>query len=150
MSKSNGRKAKPYEYVGRIVDVRTAEDCIRATRKYTEGIVSQRRTQHPIQGDEFPSVVFMKYYEVYPDTELSWDMPAGTAISLLAGGRDCLDILFWYDYRANRASVEIRNGSAAVRKMTKGIPGFGAALKMIRDGASYSIERVSPDLTSNQ
>ena len=115
------------EYAGNIIGVRAVEDCIRATRKYTEG-VGTMRTKHPVQGEEFRSKVFVKYYEVYPDTELSWDMPAGVAIDWLWGETACIDVTFKYDYRANKASVMVRDGPDAVKELARAIPDFSEML----------------------
>ena len=122
------------EYKGTIIAVRDVEDSIRATRKYTEGVLTQR-SKHPIQGLDFPSKSFCKYYEVYPDVEISWDMPASTAIDLLWGDVPIVHVLFKYDYRDNKASVNVEAGSAAVALLKKGIPGFTEALgKVMANG----------------
>jgi len=113
---------------GNIGDIRAIEDCIRATKKYTEGLGTMR-TRHPIQGDEFPSKVFSKYYEVYPKVEVSWDMPAGVALDLLWGDTPCLVVIFHYDYRANEASMTVRDGPEAKKQMIEAIPGFGEAVE---------------------
>ncbi len=120
------------ELRGNIGDVRSIEDSIRATHKYTEGIRTIR-TKHPIQGEEFPSKVVTKFYEVYPDTELRWEMPAGEVIDWLWGDVLCIDVLFRYDYRANRASVEIRDGSKAIQELARAIPGFKDALATVKN-----------------
>ena len=110
-----------------IANIRAVEDCIRATRKYTEGIGTMRK-KHPIQGADFPSKVFCKYYEVYPETEISWDMPAGVALDWLWGETPRVDVVFKYDYRANKASVLVADGATALKELRKNIPGFGKAL----------------------
>ena len=115
------------KYASSIMKIRAVEDCIRATRKYTEGIGTMR-LRHPIQGEDFPSKVFCKYYEVYPDIELGWDMPAGKALDWLWGETPRIDVVFKYDYRVNQASVAIRDGLEAVKELTKSIPGFGNSL----------------------
>jgi len=122
-----------FEYTGNIASVRALEDCIRATRKYTEGIGTMRK-KHPIQGEEFPSKVFCKYYEVYPEMDISWDMPAGKALDWLWQETLCLDVVFKYDYRSNIASVNIRDGDKAIKELVKSIPKFGVALKAITNG----------------
>lgn len=116
-----------------IGDIRAVEDCIRATKKYTEGIGTMRN-HHPIQGEEFPSRVFYKYYEVYPDTEISWDMPAGVAFDLLWREVACIDVRFQYDYRVNKASIIVQDGKEAVRELTRAIPGFNDALAVAITG----------------
>ena len=119
-----------YEYSGNLDDIRAIEDSIRATINYTEG-VGTMRNKHPVQGEDFHSKVFNKYYEVYPDTAISWDMPMGTAIDLLWGDRTMIDMIFRYDYRDNMASVIIKNGNGAVKALEKAIPGFGEALERL-------------------
>jgi len=121
---------KRSEFKGTIIAVRAVEDCIRATKKYTEGIGTVRK-RHPIQGEDFPSKMFCKYYEVYPDMELSWDMPAGVALDWLWGETPCIDVLFNYDYRANKASVIVQDGSRAVQELTKAIPDFSDELARV-------------------
>jgi len=121
------REASGCIITGNIGDIRAIEDCIRATKKYTEGI-GTRRAKHPVQGDGFPSKVFSKYYEVYPKIELSWDMPAGVALDWLWQDTPCLDVIFHYDYRANEASMTVRDGPEAKKQLVKAIPGFGDAV----------------------
>ena len=122
------------EFAGNIECIRAVEDCIRATKKYTEGIGTMRK-QHPmIQGEDFPSKVFCKYYEVYPNTELSWNMPAGEALDWLWGETLHIDVMFKYDYRVNKASLSVREGESAVRELVKSIPNFGDVLKAITNG----------------
>ncbi len=115
------------EFAGNIIDIRAVEDCIRATKKYTEGVLTARK-QHPIQGGEFPSKVFYKYYEFYPDTEIGWDMPVGVALDLLWHEVPCIDVLFRYDYRINKASIVIKGGAATVKALSRAAPGFMDAL----------------------
>ena len=114
-------RPKGNEFIGSIGDVRAIEDCIRATKKYTEGVQTIRKV-HPIQGEDFPSKEFCKLYEVYPDVEVSWDMPVGVAIEWLWRDVTCIDVLFKYDYRTNRAIVLVRDGPVAVRELEKSIP----------------------------
>jgi hypothetical protein len=125
---------KESEFIGNIVSVRALEDCIRATKKYTEGIGTMRK-QHPIQGEGFPSRVFCKYYEVYPDIEVSWDMPAGVALDWLWGETLHIDVMFKYDYRVNKASVTVKDGVVAVRELQRSIPNFGKSLVAIVNGS---------------
>lgn len=130
MGQRMSKNKKGCEYPGTILSIRALEDSIRATKKYTEGIRTMRKT-HPVQGEDFPSRVFYKYYEVYPSLEISWDMPAGRAIDWLWGEYECIDVLFHYDYRVNKASVLVREGNGAVKKLIEFIPGFGDVLKVI-------------------
>lgn len=126
---------KACEFSGNIASVRAVEDCIRATKKYTEGIRTIRKA-HPIQGAEFPSKMFCKFYEVSPHTDISWDMPAGTAIDWLWGDVLLIDVTFTYDYRVNKASVSVADGPVAVQELTKTIPGFGNAIKKVVAGGN--------------
>lgn len=127
---------KESEFDGNIINIRAVEDCIRATKKYTEGVGTMRK-QHPIQGEGFPSKVFCKYYEVYPNTEISWDMPAGVALDWLWGEVACIDVLFKYDYRVNKASVAVRDGLEAVKELARAIPDFSDTLaRAIANGSS--------------
>jgi len=127
------RNENKSEYTGNIVMVREVEDCIRATKKYTEGIGTMLK-KHPIQGEDFPSKTFCKYYEVYPDVEVGWDMPVGVALDLLWQDTPCIDVMFKYDYRQNRASIIIRNGVVAIKELSRGIPRFRDSLKKVVDG----------------
>jgi len=123
------------EFTSNIVNIRAIEDCIRATNKYTKGIF-RRRTQHPIQGEDFPSRVLNEYYEVYPDTELSWDMPASEAWAWVWGDVPHYDVWFTYDYRTNKASVIVKDGVGAVKKLAQSIPNFSDTLaRVIANGS---------------
>lgn len=128
-------------YKGNIVGIRAIEDTIRATKKYTEGIGTMRQ-KHPIQGEEFASKVFCKYYEVYPDMEVSWDMPAEKAIDWLWGGANkpglvMIDVKFRYDYRANQAELIVEDGASAIKRLANAIPNFSDALaRVIANGGA--------------
>jgi len=124
------RIKKGKEFRGNVLAIRSLEDCIRATKQYTEGIQTIRKT-HPVQGEELPSRVFYKYYEVYPDMEVGLDMDIKDFADWVWGDTPCIDVMFHYDYRANKASVLVRDGDGAVKKLTESIPGFGNALKGI-------------------
>lgn len=117
-------------FCGTIIEVRAVEDCIRATKKYTEGL-STMRARHPVQGEDFPSKKFVKYYEVYPEVNVSWDMSASMALDWLWGETPCINVLFNYDYRSNKAEVVVKDGSSAVKHLEKAIPGLGSALDRI-------------------
>lgn len=119
------------EYSGNILNIRAIEDSIRATKKYTEGVRTMFR-KHPVQGIDFPSPVFCKHYEVYPDMlEVSWDMPIGDFIDWLSQETLCIDVMFHYDYPQNKAFIEVSDGASAVRKLANSIPGFSDALAKI-------------------
>lgn len=128
------RVKKGREFRGNILAIRSVEDCIRATKKYTEG-VQIRKTKHPVQGEDFPSRVFFMSYDVYPNLDIRkiWDMPAGRGIDWLLGKYEGINAMFHYDYRVNKASVLVRDGDGAVKKLTESIPGFGDALKAINE-----------------
>lgn len=122
------------EFTGTVLAVRSVEDCIRATKKYTESL-STRLAQHPIQGSDTPSRVLTKYYEVYPDLEVGWDMSIVDAVFWLADNPPHVDVKFHYDYLKNRASVTVLGSSSVVEMLASGIPGLSAALeKMSRNG----------------
>ena len=123
------------EFKGNIVAIRAVEDCIRATKKYTEGVGTMRE-KHPIQGEGFASKVFCKYYEVYPDVELSWDMPAGVALDWLWGETSCLDLIFKYDYRSNKATLTVKGGNGAVKELAGKIPDFSELLAIVVAGGN--------------
>ena len=124
------RKRKGNEFRGNILTIRSVEDCIRSTKKYTEGIQTIRKT-HPVQGEDIPSRVFYKYYEVYPDMEVGLDMNVKDFADWVWGDTTCIDVMFHYDYRVNKASVLVRDGDGVVKKLIESIPGFGDALKGI-------------------
>jgi len=132
-----GRRVKGgYEYSSDILLIRAVEDSIRMTKNYTEGIRTMRH-KHPIQGEEFESRSFCKKYEVYPDTELGWDMSASIWWAWVWGDVRHIDVIFNYDYRANKASVIIANGITAVNELANAIPDFREALvRVIDDGNS--------------
>ncbi len=118
------------EYIGNIEPVRAVEDAIRATRKYTEGVLTQRH-RHPVQGSDFTSRSFWKHYEVYPETELSWDMPASAAMDWLWASVPCITVAFLYHYRDNKAWIIVKGGQTAILMLGKGIPGFSEALAKV-------------------
>ena len=124
------RKRKGEEFRGHILAIHSLEDCIRATKKYTEGIQTIRKV-HPVQGDELPSRVFYKYYEVYPDMEIGLDMDIKDFADWLWKDTLCVDVMFHYDYRVNKASVLVKDGDGVVKKLIDAIPGFLDALKAI-------------------
>lgn len=122
------------EFIGNIQTVREVEDCIRATRKYTKGAF-RSPVKHPIQGEEFSSRLMTEYYEVYPNLELNWDMPASDAWAWVWGEVLYIDVRFQYDYRINKGKISIKGGNGAVKELAKGIPLFSEALaKVIADG----------------
>jgi len=120
------------EFHGNIPDVRAVEDCIRSTRKYKEYL--GRRPQHPVQGQEFPSESFSKRYEVYPEMEISMDMQVVDAVMWIAGSTPFIDVWFRYDYRSNKATVEMLDGPDSVRPLLDAIPGLRESLRKIANG----------------
>ena len=120
------------EFEGNIIGVRAVEDSIRATRMFAEKMSTMRK-RHPDlhQGEGFASQVFVKHYEVYPGTEIHWDMPAGKAIDWLWGQVPQYEVRFWYHYRDNRATVRIYGGQKAIGDLSKSIPGFTEALAAV-------------------
>jgi len=123
------------EFVGSILAVRAVEDTIRATKKYTKGAF-QKPARHPIQGEDFPSRVLTEYYEVYPDTELGWDMPASEGWAWVWGDVPHIDVLFKYNYQRDKAIVIIHGGNGVVDLLEAGIPGFGEALSKVVENGS--------------
>lgn len=122
------------EFVGSILAVRSVEDTIRATRKYTKGAFT-KPNQHPIQGEEFPSRVLTEYYEVYPDMEIGWDMPASEGWAWVWGDTPHIDVDFKYNYVRDKAIVIIHGGNGVVKLLGEGIPGFEEALgKVMENG----------------
>jgi len=120
------------EFVGSIATVREVEDCIRATKKYTKGAF-RRPVTHPIQGEGFPSRTLTEYYETYPDLELSWDMSASDAWAWVWGDVAHIDVLFQYDYRANRGKVIVHGNDGVVNILRENIPGFREALARVNN-----------------
>ena len=120
------------EFIGTILEIRNVEDSIRATRRYTKGLF-RKEAQHPIQGAEFPSKALTEYYEVYPNVDLNWDMPASVAWAWVWGDERHIDILFKYDYRKDQASVYVQDGIPAVKELSRAIPGFGAAMAVTKE-----------------
>ena len=116
-----------YEFKSTIMQIRAVEDCIRATKKYTEGIETVRK-HHPIQGEGFPSRMFCKYYEVYPEMDITWEMKADKAIDWLWGDTKHINLVFKYDYRVNQASLTVIHGNGALLELKKAIPGFDKTL----------------------
>ena len=120
------------EFVSGILAVRAVEDTIRATRKYTKGAFS-RSAQHPIQGEDFPSKVITEYYEVYPDLEIGWEMPASDAWAWVWGDTPHIDVHFKYSYLRDKAIVIIYGNNGVVKLLEEGIPGFGDALAKVTE-----------------
>lgn len=124
------------EYIGSIMAVREVEDTIRATRKYTKGAFT-KSVQHPIQGKEFPSRVLTEYYEVYPDTEIGWDMPASQGWAWLWGDTVHVDVLFKYNYQLDKAIVIVHGGNGVLSMLNDGIPGFQEALSKVTQNGNH-------------
>lgn len=124
------------EFIGTVLAVREVEDTIRATKKYTEGI----RTvfaNHPIQGEEFPSRVLTKVYEVYPDLDIdkkrpTWDATM-TFSDWLWGDTPHIDVSFKYNYQRNRAIVKVYGSNGVMKLLGEGIPGFDEALGKVAE-----------------
>ena len=123
------------EFVGNILDVRAIEDTIRSTRKYTKGAFS-KATKHPIQGEEFPSRVVTEYYEVYPYTEVGWDMSILDAAFWLANETPHIDVLFKYNYQQDKAVVIVHGGNGVMKLLGEGIPGFEEALGKVAENGN--------------
>ena len=118
------------EYTGCILEVRAVEDTIRATKKYTKGAFS-RTIRHPIQGEDFPSKMLSEHYEVYPEMEVSWDMPASEAWAWVWGDTPHIDVRFDYIYQSNKGRVIIFGNDGVVDMLREGIPNFKEALGVL-------------------
>ncbi len=123
------------EFAGNILTVRAAEDCIRATSKYSEGVNSRLFSHHPAQGELFPSRVLTKYYEVHPEIDIDqirsfWDA-AYTAADWLWSDTPIVNVLFRYNYLTNRAWVYVYGGEAALALLKDKIPGLTDMLKKV-------------------
>lgn len=123
------------EFVGTVLAVRAVEDTVRATRKYTKGAFT-KATQHPIQGEEFPSRVLTEYYEVYPDMEVGWDMSASEGWAWIWGDTPHIDVLFKYNYQRDKAIVIVYGGNGVVELLGEGIPGFADALGRVMENGN--------------
>ena len=118
------------EFTGCIMTVRAVEDCIRATKKYTKGAFT-RESKHPIQGEDFPSKVLTEYYEVYPDTEISWEMLASDAWAWVWGDTPHIDMRFLYNYNSNKGKIVIFGNNGVVNMLREGIPNFTNAISKL-------------------
>ena len=125
------------EYTGNITEIRAVEDCIRATKKYTKGAFT-KAAQHPIQGEEFPSRVLTEYYEIYPDTEVGWDMSASAGWAWVWGDTPHIDVVFRYNYQRDKAIVIIHGGNGVVKLLGEGIPGFEEALGKVQENGKQA------------
>ena len=126
------------EYKSDIFAIMDAENCIRASRKYTKKLY-KRTHKHPIQGENIASIVFTEYYDVYPSMEcIGWNMKASDAFTwLLNKNIPHIDIRFRYNYRDNKGIMTIRGSTNGVMEdLIKGIPGFNETLHSI-DGNGY-------------
>lgn len=115
------------EYVGNILNTRQVEDTVRATKKYTKGAFT-RAARHPMQGEDFPSKVLTEYYEIYPDIELSWDMPARDAWAWVWGDTPHIDVRFHYNYTNNEGRVIVFGNNGVVNMLGESILGFTKAI----------------------
>lgn len=116
---------------GNIDAVRRVEDCIRATRRYTKGI-HLMEVKHPVQGEDFPSRKVCEFYEVYPDNDLTWDIPVGQAFKWAVGNFHTVKVTFTYDYRTNKAEIKTGRGEQDMQELRKKIPGFRDGLDAIQ------------------
>lgn len=116
------------EFHGTISNIRAVEDAIRATHKYTEGMVTRFAHHPPVQGGETASKVLTKHYEVYPDVVVDIDMPASQAVDWLWGELDMVNVNFWYNYRDRRATMRVNTAGSTVReelrKLAAAVPGL--------------------------
>lgn len=135
------------EYKGSIAEIRAIEDCIRATKKYTEGILSKKHPQQ-IQGEDFPSRVLTKHYEFYPNIpEISWNMPFNVALDWLFSDTPCIKVSFRYDYRTNNAIAIIQDDRDVII-LSQTVPGFVVSTRAIEKqtvGMEIVVEKVSSE-----
>lgn len=124
------------KYNGDIMAIRSIEDTIRATKKYTKGAFL-KPAKHPIQGEEFPSKVVTEYYEVYPDMEIGWDMSIIDATFWLAGETPHIDVIFRYNYSNNRAEMIVHGSNGVVKMLKDGIPDFSRELSKVSNGGRH-------------
>ena len=115
------------EFSGDIMAVRDVEDCIRLTRKYTQGIF-KKPVDNLMQGDGFPCRVLKLYYEVYPDLDVGFDMKASDAWAWIWGDVLHIDVYFYYNYVTNKGKAIIYGNDGVINALREGIPGFGEAL----------------------
>ena len=115
------------EFVGSILSVRTVEDTIRATKRYTKGLF-RKPINHPIQGGDFPSRVLTEHYEYYPHIEPNLDMSIIDAVFWLADCEPHIDIDFSYNYLRGKAIVIVHGGDGVMKLLEDGVPGFKDAL----------------------
>jgi hypothetical protein len=117
------------EFTGDIMSIRAVEDCIRASRKYTECLFTKvNKHPEPIQGEEFPSRVLTKNYEVYPDVEAGWNMSIIDAAFWLADRPGHIDVRFSYSYTLNRGRVVIYGSDNVVQLLKDSVPNLEDAL----------------------
>ena len=125
------------EFTGDIISVRAVEDCIRASRKYTECLFTKiNKHPEPIQGGDFPSRVVAKTYEVYPDVEVGWNMSIIDAAFWLADCPGHIDVRFTYSYPLNRARITVYGGSGVVQLLRDCIQGLGDLLTKLASSGS--------------
>lgn len=128
-------------FTGNIGTIREIEDCIRQTKKYTEGLQTAGR-KHPIaiQGEDFSSRTFCKHYEVYPDLDISWDMLVDDFMDWLWKDVRCINVMFYYDYRGNKAYMYIKEGIEAVKELNDNIPGMRDRLVKLTTGKAENAQ----------
>jgi len=114
------------EITGLISEIRAIEDAIRTSKKYTEGLATLRQ-HHPVQGEDFPSKVVTKHYEVYPDMKVSMDMLVGDALDLLWDEKERIKVTFCYDYRKPEGSVQFKS-QADIDRLCGAIPGLKSSV----------------------
>ena len=133
------------EFSGDIISVRAVEDCIRASRKYTECLFTKvNKHPEPIQGEGFPSRVLTKNYEVYPDVEVGWNMSIIDAAFWLADCPGHIDVRFSYSYPLNRARITVYGSGGVVQLLKDCIPGIGDVLSPLVSDRSSSVRLVAP------
>ena len=136
---------------GNIMTIRAVEDAIRATGKYGEGVFTSRK-KHPVQGEDFASRKFCKYYEVYPHIEgkINWDMSIDNFFKWLGPNTVCIGVIFDYDYRTGEAAITIKGGHEAVKELANTIPEFSLELARANLGPRGRMKVNEPSTAYNQ
>lgn len=134
---------------GNIAQIRELEDCIRATKRYTEGLFT-KKIEHSQQGDS-PSRAFTRLLEVYLDHDfmgIDWDRDA---VEFIKDGLDwyasrATVVKFWYDYRSNKA--EISFDWDILVNICNIMPNFANALAVILPDFSLEKEKEKVVMTN--
>ena len=137
-----------------VFNIRQLEDSIRATERYTEGLLTKER-KHPIQGEEFTSKAFRKMYEIYPTHNIpkalrtNEDEPIKEFFPNFYKWitSPAIQIYFYYDYRNDKAELEYHDKD--LEQLIKVIPNFINILKRIHNNRkSESTKQIYQPITT--